>query len=111
VRELGKVEGLRRLQSTTQSLSGKPLVMRLQNGDVVKMQVEDKWQLMRVVKMNSQGQISFAKLDESNTSARELDKLDTFTYYRKNAGPLQGIQARRVTISPIGELRDPGFKE
>jgi hypothetical protein len=31
-------------------------------------------------------------------------------YIFKNAGPLQGMQARRVTISPIGELRDLKFK-
>jgi hypothetical protein len=31
--------------------------------------------------------------------------------YTKEAGSLQTAKARRVTISPIGELRDPGFKE
>ena len=75
------------------------------------MQIDNEWKLMRIVKMNSQGQISFALLNESNTSARELDKQDAFSYYRKNAGPLQSLSARRVTISPIGELRDTGFKE
>jgi CRISPR-associated endonuclease Csn1 len=111
IREFGREQGLAKLQSSKTSISGKHLVMRLQNGDVVRMKIDDQWRLMRVVKMNSQGQISFAELTEANTSARELDKDEVFTYFRKNAGPLQKLQARRVTISPIGELRDPGFKE
>jgi CRISPR-associated endonuclease Csn1 len=111
IREYGKDAGVKRLSSSTLSISGKPLVMRLQNGDYVKLKVEEKSQLMRIVKMNSQGQISFAAISEANTSARELDKQDSFSYFRKNAGPLQNLSARKVTISPIGELRDPGFKE
>ncbi len=111
IREHGKEAGIKRLSSDTLSISGKPLVMRLQNGDYVKFKLEEKSRLMRIVKMNSQGQISFAAISEANTSARELDKVDSFTYFRKNAGPLQNLSARKVTISPIGELRDPGFKE
>jgi CRISPR-associated endonuclease Csn1 len=111
VRELGTEEGLARLRSRTLSISGKPLVMRLQNGDVVKVQAEDRWRLMRIVKMNSQGQISFAAPNEANVSERDANKTDAFSYFRKNAGPLHALQARKVTISPIGELRDPGFKE
>lgn len=111
VRKLGEAEGMTRLRSRTLSISGKPLVMRLQNGDVVKLQIDGNWRLMRIVKMNSQGQISFAATNEANVSERDASKEDAFTYYRKNAGPLQTLQAHRVTISPIGELRDPGFKE
>lgn len=111
VRELGKVEGLKRLQSKTQSLSGKPLVMRLQNGDIVKMQIDDSWQLMRVVKMGSNGQMFFAAHQEANVSDRNGDKEDSFVFTSKTAGSLEKTNARRVTLSPIGELRDPGFKE
>ncbi len=110
IRELGAEQGLAKLRSSKTSISGKPLVMRLQNGDVVRMKIDEVWRLMRVVKMNSQGQISFAGLTESNTSARELDKDEAFSYFRKNAGPLQKLDARRVTISPVGEVNDPGFK-
>lgn len=111
VRELGKEAGVARLQSKTQSVSGKPLVMRVQNGDIVAIKDGDRNKLMRIVKMNSQGQISFAGVSEANTSAREADRADSFNYFRKNAGPLQALYARKVAISPIGELRDPGFKE
>lgn len=111
MRELGKEQGLARLRSRTLSISGKPLVMRLQNGDIVKLKIDEYWRLMRIVKMNSQGQISFAATNEANVSERDANKEDAFAYYRKNAGPLQAIQTRRVTVSPIGELHDPGFKE
>jgi CRISPR-associated endonuclease Csn1 len=110
VRELGKEDGLARLRSRTLSISGKPLVMRVQNGDIIKMQIEGAWRLMRIVKMNSQGQISFAGPTEANVSERDANKAEAFSYYRKNAGPLQILGARRVTISPIGELCDPGFR-
>jgi CRISPR-associated endonuclease Csn1 len=108
--EMGAEIGQKRLRSRTLSISGKPLVMRLQNGDIVKLQIDGQVRLMRVVKMNSQGQISFAAPNEANVSERDANKADDFSYYRKNAGPLQGLNASRVTISAIGELRDPGFK-
>jgi CRISPR-associated endonuclease Csn1 len=34
-----------------------------------------------------------------------------FSYTSKYAGSFQKARARQVTISPIGELRDPGFKD
>jgi CRISPR-associated endonuclease Csn1 len=111
VRTLGKVEGLKRLQSKTQSVSGKPLVMRLQNGDIVKMQIDGLWQLMRVVKMGSNGQMFFAAHQEANVSDRNGSKEDFFVFTSKTASSLEKTNARRVTLSPIGELRDPGFKE
>ena len=64
---------------------------------------------MRVVKMISAGQIFFTSYNEANVDARNGDKQDAFAYVSKTAGSLQKTNARRVTISPIGELRDPGF--
>lgn len=113
-KELGKEAGLQkalaRLRSKTVSISGKPLAMRLQNGDMVKMEVEDKLQLMRVVKIDSQGKITLAAHQEANVNVRDGDKDDAFKYTYKTAGSLQKAKGRRVTISPIGELRDPGFQ-
>ena len=110
VREFGEKIGVARLQSKTQSVSGKPLVMRLQNGDTVMLKDGERYRLMRIVKMNSQGQISFAGISDANISTREADKTDSFNYFRKNAGPLQGLFARKVTLSPIGELRVPDLR-
>ena len=111
IHQYGQEEGLKRLRSKTVSLSGKPLVMRLQNGDIVKMIVDERWYLMRVVKMSSNGQMFFAEHNEANVNERNSNKKDTFSYISKMAGSLQTTQARRVTISPIGEVNDPGFKE
>jgi CRISPR-associated endonuclease Csn1 len=49
-------------------------------------------------------------LQEANVDARNRDKADPFAYLSKTAGSLQKAHGRRVTISPIGELHDPGFK-
>ena len=111
IRELGEAVGQGTLRSHSQSISGKPLVMRLQNGDIVKMQIEEKMCVMRVVKMGSNGQIFFAPHNEANVDARNGDKQDVFAYVSKTAGSLQKTKARYVTVTPIGELRDPGFKE
>ncbi len=62
--------------------------------------------------------MAFADVNEANVADRAVDKKQSdgtirkkeLDYILKNAGPLQGMQARRVTISPIGELRDPKFK-
>lgn len=111
IRQYGNEDGLKRLRSKTVSLSGKPLVMRLQNGDIVKMMVDERWCLMRVVKMDSDGKMYFIEHNEANVNSRVLDKTTDFNYLRKNSSPLQKLQARRVSISPIGEVSDPGFKE
>jgi CRISPR-associated endonuclease Csn1 len=111
MRELGREKGLARLRSRTLSISGKPLVMRLQNGDIVKMRVGERWCLMRVVKMSSNGQMFFAEHNEANVNERSLSKEDPLKYISKTAGSLQSTQARRVTISPIGDVSDSGFKE
>ena len=111
IRQLGEEPGLAKLRSTSISVSGNPMVMRLQNGDIVKMMVEERLRLMRVVKMGSNGQIFFAEHNEANVNDRNVNKQEAFAYTSKYAGSLQKTQARRVTISPIGELNDPGFKE
>ena len=112
IRQYGKEDGLKRLRSKTMSLSGKPLVMRLQNGDIVKMKVDERWCLMRLIATNStNGQMILAEAHEANVDTRNRKKEDSFAYTTKYAGSLQKTQARRVTISPIGEVNDAGFKE
>jgi CRISPR-associated endonuclease Csn1 len=48
--------------------------------------------------------------NEANVDARNRSKEDAFSYISKMAGSLQKARGRRVTISPIGELKDPGFQ-
>lgn len=93
------------------SISGKPLVMRLMIDDVVRLDVDGESRTMRAATLSGNGQIFMADVSEANVDARNRSKEDSFTYISKMAGSLQKGRARRVTISPIGELRDPGFKE
>ena len=85
--------------------------MRLTIHDIVRMEIDGQEQTLRMVTVAGSGQIWFAPVNEANVDARNRDKADPFNYTSKRAGSLQTAKARRVTISPIGELRDPGFKE
>jgi CRISPR-associated endonuclease Csn1 len=110
--EIIRKGGLKQLRHPILGQNGVPLVMRLVIDDVVKMEVDGQEQLMRFVKVSANnGQMVFAQLQEANVNERNSDKTDSFSYTTKYAGSLQKTKARRVTISPIGELRDPGFKE
>lgn len=106
-----RASGLARLRDLRLGQNGRELVMRLSIGDSVRLEIDDGMQTMRVVKINgNNGQIFMAPLCEANVDARNSDKQDPFAYTSKYAGSLQKAKARRVTISPIGELSDPGFK-
>ena len=109
--QLVREHGLARLRHPTQSLSGKSLTMRLMIGDSVRLLVAGESKTLRVAKMSGNGQVFLAATSEANVDARNRDKDDQFLYTSKMAGSLFSAKARRVTISPIGELNDPGFKE
>jgi CRISPR-associated endonuclease Csn1 len=108
--QIVKTSGPQRLRHSSLSMSGKPLVMRLLGGDALRLIVDDRLRTMRVVKMTSNGQIFMCELNEANVDARNTNKSDPFAYTSKYAGSLQKAQGRRVTISPIGEVRDLGFR-
>jgi len=112
VSELGRDSALARIQSKSHSISGKPLVMRLQGGDMVRLEDDDgRPAVLRVVKLKANGQVFFAPHNAANADARDADKQDAFAYLSKYAGSLQKARGRRVAISPSGDLHDPGFKE
>lgn len=90
--------------------NGKPLVMRLVIGDCVRLQLRDREEVMRVVSVNSAGRLTLAAIHEANVDKRNADKTDPYSYTYKNAAPLQQAMARRVSVSPMGELRDLGFQ-
>ena len=79
--------------------------MRLQIDDTVYMMMDERWCLMRVVKIGGNGQIFFAEHNEANVDARNRDKENPYAYLTKYAGSLQKTQARKVMVSPIGELK------
>ena len=106
--QLVRQGGVQRIRHQTLSCSGKPLVMRLMIDDLVKFEVEGANEVLRVATISGNGQFFMAPHNEANVDARNRDKSDPFAYVSKMAGSLQKAQGRRVTVSPIGELRDPG---
>ena len=121
--------GEAKLRHPELSISDKPLVMRLLINDYVRVEIDGKSKLLCVLKINSTGAITFVLHNESNISARYAAQLaaqknqkagKTFdksslddNFFQKSISPdsLRGFRARRVSVSPTGELRDPGFKE
>lgn len=106
-----RAAGWAQLRNPTQGQNGQPLVMRLVIGDSVRLEVDGREQTMRVVNINgNNGQMFMAPVHEANVDARNRDKQDAFAYTSKYAGSMQKAKARQVTISAMGELRDPGFQ-
>lgn len=117
------------LRSPTKSIAGKPLVMRLSINDSIRVEIDGVTETLQVLKINSSGSITFIKINETNIPNRYIAKLaaqklaaegkafdedalsDDFFQKAMSATSLRDLKARRITISPIGDLRDPGFKE
>lgn len=104
-----KCEGPARLRHNELSLSGNSLVMRLLIGDTIRLNIQDQCRTMRIATISGNGQIFLAGVNEANVDARNRDKEDSFAYISKKAGSLKTAKGRRITISPIGLVRDPGF--
>jgi CRISPR-associated endonuclease Csn1 len=107
--QLVRVSGLARLKHLNLSMSERPLATRLIRGDFVRLNHDGEMRTLRLCKMSGDGVLAFAGTSESNVDARTRTK--EISYIFKTAGSMQKSEARRVTISPIGELNDPGFKE
>lgn len=103
--------GLARLRNPTFSSRGEPLVMRLMIGDTLKAEFKGSMRILTIKKIKSNGGIFVAQHQEANVRQREDEKDPTLIYGSFSAASLQKAKGRCVTISPIGELRDPGFKE
>lgn len=110
--QLVRQHGLTRLRHPALSMSGKSLVMRLMIGDMLALDMANNTKMLaRIVKISGNGQIFMASHNEANVDARNRDKADPFVYVSKMAGSLQKANGRNANISPIGELRDPGFSD
>lgn len=108
--QLVRQHGIERLRHPSLSMSGKPLVMRLAKYDYLRLIHEDALALFQIVSINSAGRLTLASHQEANVDARNRDKEGNWRYTYKQAGSLQTSKARMVTVSPAGELHDPGFK-
>lgn len=100
--------GPHQLRRPATGQNGRMLAMRLVIGDSVRLESDAGLQTLRVVKMSAAGQVFMAGVCEANVDAR--NKSGELAYMSKMAGSFQKAKARQVSISPIGELRDPGFK-
>ena len=105
--QLVREYGVARLRHPSLSLTGKALVMRLTVDDTIALIHDDRHRLLRLAYAAAAGTLAFADVQEANVDKRTRSK--ELSYVFKTAGSLQKSKARRVTISPIGELRDPGF--
>jgi CRISPR-associated endonuclease Csn1 len=108
--QLARLHGADRLRHLTLSIHGKPLALRLVMGDYLRAEFRGELRLLSVKKIKANGGIFVAEHRESNVRQREDAKDATLIYGSFTAGSLFKAQGRRVTISPIGELRDPGFR-
>lgn len=110
VKELGEELGVQRLLQSNTARNGNALIARLINNDLVRFEVDGVTRTMRVVKIFTSGQFFMCDHNEANVDARDKDKEDPFNYVSKMPGSFVKAKGRRVTISSIGEIRDPGFK-
>jgi len=78
------------------------LVMRLQINDCIEIEDKGKKQYMRLQLMSQSGQLVFAPLHEANVDGRS--RKGEFKYLRKNANPLRELKARKIHISPTGQV-------
>lgn len=106
--QLVRQHGLQRLRHPSLSASGKPLVMRLMIDDTVRLTHNGEPRTVRLAYMSSTGTIAFADHNEANVDKRVRQK--EYAYVFKTPGSLQKSQGRKITISPTGELNDPGFQ-
>ena len=76
--------------------------MRLMINDCVKLNLNGDFKIMRVVKIGSNGQISFAEHNEANVDARNRDPADPFAYVSRSPNSLKSSVQKKINISPIG---------
>ncbi|SHL56363.1 CRISPR-associated endonuclease Csn1 [Nitrosospira sp. Nsp11] len=126
---------LKRMRTVKLATADGTLITKLMPGDTILAHFKGKNRLLQVVKMSVQGGTTFTELNEANISgryeARRKARLklknekteviltaedvlalgDQFVLSQIGIEDLRRGKARRVTISPIGELRNPGFKD
>ena len=107
--QIARTHGTEKLRSKYTSLSGKPLAMRLMINDIVVLSIDNVEKVLRLTYLASAGTMAFAECHEANVDKRTRSK--ELSYIFKTAGSLQKSKGRRVTISPIGELKDTGFQD
>ena len=80
------------------------LVMRLQINDCVEIEQGGLKQIMRLQKLRQDGRLTFAPHHEANVDARNRDESDPFGYLNSTASKLKTCNARKVHVSPAGQV-------
>jgi CRISPR-associated endonuclease Csn1 len=111
VYDLVRRHGAERLRHPGRAASGRPLVMRLFKGDCVRMEVRGQLRLMRVRMVSQDGRIHLCEHNEADAKRRMEAQDKTLVNAIVSAETARKWGARRVTVSPLGELRDPGFSD
>jgi CRISPR-associated endonuclease Csn1 len=94
------------------AFNGLPLIMRLVTNDCIRMKVDGIHPdpVLKIKKMRSdRHKVTVVAINEANESEREKE-IELY-FDDLSANQLYQRFARKVTISPIGEIRDHGFKE
>lgn len=102
--------GVTRLRHRLLAQNGKPLVMRLMNGDSLKAEFKGEVRILQVCKIKAGGAVFVAEHQEANVRARSDAKDDSLVYGSFSAASLQKANARAVTVSVIGAVRDLGLE-
>jgi CRISPR-associated endonuclease Csn1 len=99
-----------RLRHKTLAQNGRPLVMRLCGDDSVAMENEAGLRTLYRVVSYTKGMVWLAELHEGNTDERNRKKIDGYKYAIKSGSSLLSAKARRVFVTELGFVLDPGFK-
>lgn len=103
-------ESLRRLRHLELANNDRPLVMRLCQDDMVALGADENRQIYRVIKF-TKGKLTLAGHEQGgDLKRRDESKEDFFEYLTKAASWLFDAKARRVFITELGYVLDPGFK-
>lgn len=107
--QLVREHGIARLRHPTMSVSGKSLVMRLMIDDIVLIEDETGKRVLRVTKLQGDGRTWLIGNNEANV--RKRVDAGEIKYLGAPASSLRKLLTRRISITPMGEHTDPGFKE
>lgn len=104
----------RRQDKTKTIVKGLPLVMRLCKDDTIAIGESDpaKRTILRVVKF-SKGSVTLAEIREGGDLKKRNSMpahKDPFSYMDRAASALFKLKARRVIVTELGFVHDPGFK-
>lgn len=100
----------KRLRHKTLTNNDKPLVMRLCQDDYLALGDGEERKIYRVVKL-SEGEITAAEHFEAGALKERHETnqaIDPFRYLRASVSALQKAKARRVFVTELGEIFDPG---